>query len=443
MSQNLKEAQELLGDVINEIKEDQKKVNKINKILSKHDIKIRKTMLYLNFYDEQIKNMDQKVFYRLLKSVYEVTGKKHLNPEKYYTKNEIKTLNAYDYMYLNGENKIELPLTIDNVIQIDEENYVTKMHVKFIRDLIVNDLLRYNFETQREAKFIKLGDSVQKVAKVEKASTEQIAKLALEGTLSSTPLTFNALVGTADEGDELEYDSKNFRLIINKGTFIDVLDGFHRISGIIRALDQNPDLDFTFPILIRNYNTSTAQRHIGEINTVNVMSRHHRDALKAARKSDIVVKVLQRESELKGRISQTRDVHYINNELVTYNILAETIDELFNIETKADAMDLSEYLVEFFDFLIGKYKDEFITNVNITRKKSLINTNLMFVGYLVLAKRMKEEKVSITKLPKILDKIDFNRDNEIWEKLGVLSDGKIVSKTRKNIKDYFHTIEIK
>lgn len=442
MSKNLMEAQELLGTVIKSIKEKEQIVDKIKQLLLQQGFLVRKITRYLNFYEKEIGNMDQKEFYWLLKSVYQATSDSDLSPENYYSKTEIKTLEAYDQLY-SEEDTLELPLTIDNVIQIDDENYVTKMHVQFIQKLMRSNLLRYNYETQREAKFIKMGENIQRVANVNKKSTEEIAKLALEGTLSSTPLTFNALVGTADEGDELEYDGKNSRLIINKGTFIDVLDGFHRITGIIRALEVNSELDFVFPVLIRNYNTSTAQRHIGEINTVNVMSKQHRDALRSTRKSDIVVKALQRESELKGRISQTRDVHFINNELVTYNLLAETIDELFTLETKADAMELSEYLVEFFDYLIGKYKEQFITNVDKIRKDSLINANAMFVGYLVLAKRMKEENVSISKLSKILDNIDFSKDNEIWEKLGILNNRKIVNKTRKNIKEYFSKINIK
>ena len=67
----------------------------------------------------------------------------------------------------------------------------------------------------------------------------------------------------------------------------------------------------------------------------------------------------------------------------------------------------------------------------------------MFVGYLTLAKRFKEENISIKKLPNILDSLDFSKDNLMWEQKGILEQGKLTKNVRQKIMEFFNKIEIK
>jgi hypothetical protein len=303
-----------------------------------------------------------------------------------------------------------------------------------------SELIRYNYETQRNAKFIKIIGETKRVANITQKSVEDIAEGIVKGTLAPTQLTFNASVGTSDEGDELQYNAKKMELEIKKGTMIDILDGMHRLMGSLRALEINPEIEFRFSILVKNCNTASAQKFIGEINTVNVMPKAHVEAMKALRRSDSVVKQLQRESDL--RISQTNRIHSRNNELVSSKILADTIDEEFKMNTKSDANEVGEYLTDFFNTLMGTYTDEFINKVRETREKSIINSNVMFAGYIVLAKRMREENIPLNKLSVILDKIDFSRDNKEWEDIGVIKDNIISDSAKKPVKNYFSNMKI-
>jgi hypothetical protein len=93
--------------------------------------------------------------------------------------------------------------------------------------------------------------------------------------------------------------------------------------------------------------------------------------------------------------------------------------------------------------LIGSYPEEFINNIEETRKTSLINDNNMFIGYIVLARRMYENQIKAKQVRNIIKNIDFSREE--WIKLGVLDEkGNITdtNKTRKAIREYFDKLDI-
>lgn len=442
MTTDISSLEQVMSDTIKVIKQNKKKVEQIKKNLNeKHSINYGETQKLLNFFDEEKEDMDRRVFVLLVKELFMASGNGDLDPAKHFEKNELKLVETYDAS-IYKEEALTLPITLNNFLMIDDENYLGLADIQFLKKLFDADLIRYNFETQREAKFIKVKGNTQKVANINQKSVNEIAENLLEYTLSPTQLTLNASVGTADEGDELTYNPKKMELTINKGTLIDILDGMHRLMGALRALEINPDIEFKFSIMIKNVNTATAQRYIGEINTVNVMSKAHVESMKALRRSDAVVKQLQRESDLRGRISQTNRIHSRNNELVSTKILADTIDEEFKMDTKKDAAVIGEYLIEFFNTLIGTYTDEFVKKVKETKEKSIINSNVMFAGYVVLAKRMREEKISLDKLGSILDKVNFSRDNKEWEDLGIIKDNIISDSAKKPVKNYFSNMKI-
>jgi hypothetical protein len=50
----------------------------------------------------------------------------------------------------------------------------------------------------------------------------------------------------------------------------------------------------------------------------------------------------------------------------------------------------------------------------------------MFAGYIGLAAEMKREGIDFLEIKKVLDKLDFKKDNPLWKELGIItSEGKI------------------
>ena len=441
----LKERHELEEELIPELQTlvgKKRSINKVVKELSEYDVLEGNVRKFFNN-PEEVKETDTGLLYLLSNSVYKITKNENINPEEYYTESEIKEAKQYSGKLELNLTETSLPLTLENSTLVGTSTYMTTMSIQDIDSLRKSGVLNYNFETQRESKFERRHGEIIQVATLNQKSVDEISRHLEEGTLVPTVLVFNAAVRTSDTGDELIYDSKKHELTITKGTRLDILDGYHRTMGIKNALSKNPNIDFRFPVMFVNYSVPRAQQYLGQIAKANPISKARAEELSKTNLSSVVIQELRDRSELKGRISQTERIHTLNRELVSYSVLANAIDEEFNMKSKADAMDVADYLVEFFDYLLGSFRKEFIDEIEETRKVSYINHNFMFAGYVVLARRLFESNQRVTKIKNILSNIDFNKNNKLWEELGLISDGKFnYNRSNKIIKDYFKHLEI-
>lgn len=440
MKKDRVELESALKKVIEEqIQHDKGKINKIKDNLMSYNILPDIVQIAIS-HPDRLNELDLSVLMLLTEEVYKLTGNDNILPQNYFTDIEIKK--AHQYQGEIEQDTLEFPLVLNDVLALGNEDYITVMDIKDIVKLYKSNLLQYNFETQRNSKWKRKKDQIIQVPNINPKSVKEITEHILNNTFLPDTITFNCLAGTSETGDELIYDYQKRQLIINECE-LDILDGFHRINAFQNAVDINPDIEFKVQVAIKNYNVRKAQAYVAQINTINKMDSTHLKALKADRYSDFVVKELQRDSDLKGRIAQANYLTPTAGHIVTYGVLADTIDEVFKFDTKKDAMDVAQYLIKFFDYLIGSFPDEFINYVDKTKKVSLINNNNMFAGFVVLAKKMKEMDLPLNKLPDILNKIDFNKDNPLWVKIGVLDkDGKMRDNARKKIRDYFLKLDL-
>jgi hypothetical protein len=317
--------------------------------------------------------------------------------------------------------------------------------IQTIDKLLGNGLLDYNYDLQREATYRRVKNEIKKEPTLVMSNVKEISQHLLEGTLVPTVLVWNAAVRSSETGTELTYNSNTLELTIEKGSDLFIVDGWHRCKASQNALQINPDLHFNFAVLITNYSTKKAQQYQAQLAKATPISKVRIQELEANRFSDTVVQQLKEESDLKGRISSTNRIHSLNKELVTYNNISDTIDEQFKMESRADAADVGDYLTEYFNILIGTYPDEFINHIEETRKTSLINDNNMFIGYIVLARRMFEANLRAREIRKYIKNIDFSRNNKEWQQYNILDDkGNLTetNKLRKAIKKYFENIDI-
>jgi hypothetical protein len=403
---------------------------------------------------EKLKEVDLRELFLFSEQIYLKTKDMDLdvnpgiiNPTEFFTNSEMKESRQFSGVTEIKQNEMEFPITFANATIVGNNAYMVTMSIQTINKLMDNNLIYYNYETQREATYVKRKDQIVIAPTLNKNSVKEITDHLLQGTLVPTVLVFNAETrSTTDEsGEELIYDSKKMELTVTRNTRISITDGFHRITGARNALQINSELDFNFAVLITNFNTRKAQQYMAQISKSNPVSKTRIQELEATRFSDNVVQQLKEESELKGRISQTNRIHSLNRELCSYNVLADSIDEEFTMETKLDSLDVSDYLVSYFDYLIGSFPEQFIHNVAETRKVSLMVENSMFVGYIVLARRLYESKIKANKVVNIIKEINFNRDNYTWQQIGVVDEkGNLTetNKSRKAIKQYFEEIEL-
>ncbi|MCP1159335.1 DNA sulfur modification protein DndB [Bacillus infantis] len=438
----------LIKTIVNsKLKTEKDKVEDIKLHLSKnYQIGSGKIQKFLNNPKKEVEDLDIRELYLFTEQVFSKTGNMEIDPDTYFTDIDVRESRQFSGLTEAKESEIDFPITVTNAQVVGNSAYMVTLDIKIIDKLLTSQLLHYNYDLQREAKYTRRKDKVIIEPTLNMKNVTEIQSHLLQGTLVPTVLVFNAATRSAESGTELIFDSKKMELTITKDTKLDVVDGFHRCRASQLALQQNPELNFNFAVLITNYSTKKSQQYQAQLAKATPLSKTRIQELEANRLSDTVVQQLREESELRGKISQTNRIHSLNKELVTYNVLADTIDEEFKMNTRADAADVGDYLTEVFSFLIGSYPEEFINNLAESRKNTIINDNNMFVGYLVLARRMMENGLKEREIRNLIKNIDFSRDNDLWKELGVL-DGKgniaDTVKARRAIKQYFEKLEIK
>src|SRR5699024_2645627 len=168
--------------------------------------------------------------------------------------------------------------------------------------------------------------------------------------------------------------------------------------------------------------------------------------LSESRYADTIVKKLNNQSALANKISLSSRPNTKNKEIVSYNVLAETINKEFDLSRVIDVHLIGDYLVDFFDILIEYYEDDFGEGMAESRRNSLLAENNMFIGYIVLAKRMYEKNIEPANLIRHFDKIDFSKYNIKMIELSILEKNKNLNQMeimKRVIKNYFENITYK
>lgn len=431
-----------LREVFSQIKNNKKITDKIKTNMRKYNVLGGQVQEYINGQVDM--NEDDIEFIAILaEQTYITTGKTLANPENALTERELKEIKSN----FEGEQteKDTFPYTFQNVIKIADDDFICSIGATEINYLFSQGLLQYNPETQRETRQVKsrATDEIIEVPKVNEKSIKEMVSLLEKNELISSMITFNARLGTANDFEELVYDENKKTLTITEGSLLDVLDGFHRINAISRALRINPSINANFKLNILNYNKKRSQKYFAQMNTMTLVSTSHLKKMSETRYGDFIAKQVQSSSQLSGLVAAGDHISPNSDLLVTFNTLSDSIEETFKVDNRPKALEVSEYLTEFFDMLLDYYPNELTKNIADNRKTTLLNANVMFNGFITLAERMNSENISLSKLPKILNEIDFSRDNKLWEEIKVLdSSNRIKNSSKKQIIKLFNELNL-
>jgi predicted transcriptional regulator len=443
MKKDRKELEESLIEVLtaSKLKTQKKVVADIKKHLLKN-YEIVEAQSWIDDPESELPKLDIRQLLLLTEQVYAKTGKLSISVEDCFTENVINEARQFSGSVESRENEIDFPITIRNASIVGHNAYMVTLDIKTIDKLLDNQLLFYDFNLQREAKHVRRKDKIVIEPNLNMNNVKEITQHLLEQTLVPTTLVFNAQTRSAIGGTELIFDSNKMELTITKGTRLAIVDGYHRCRASQNALQLNSDIEFNFAVLLTNYSTKRAQQYQSQLAKATPISRTRIQELEASRLSDTVVQRLKSESDLQGKVSQTNRVH--SNEFVSYNVLADNIDEQFKMENRADAEDVADFLIDYFNFLVSS--NDFIKNLEESKKKlNLIGENSMFVGYITLGRRLFESNIPAREVRKIIKNIDFSRSNQEWKELGILDEKENIAdtnKSRKAIKDYFEKLEL-
>ncbi|QSF43287.1 ParB N-terminal domain-containing protein [Paenibacillus tianjinensis] len=427
MKKDRTELEPLLIEIIDEIKHIPNIVKQINDVFGEFGLPVGTFQAIVRSKNE-IYMLDVARLYVLTYALYSETHNNNISPLEYFTKKEMdKAKEHIENTKFNDA--IELPMEFENVVMLSDEEYVTKIDAKTLVQMYLSQLIFYDFETQRSPKYIKHGsDSFIEVPEINKKSVDDIAQHMLNETYLPDTITLNIY---SEQSEAISYNDKTKSLTINKDALISVLDGFHRLQGAIKATSINPSLPQKLFLSIRSYDKDIAKKFFGQINTVNIVKPERLKELKSEKSSDKIVRDLQRKSELTGRIASSSRISEVAGHLTTFDTLSYTIDKVFNPRNFIEEKEISQYLIEFFGYLISYYVDEFKMNPKLC-KQIYINHPQMFAGYIQIAKIFKDEDMSLKKIKQYIDGIDFN-DPELVQAIEERS----IVKSRDKIIRYF------
>lgn len=366
-------------------------------------------------------------FYLVAKELYNITQDRRLRIEHFFDEQE-----CLDYdKYKETINKKTDIIVFENVTIINDKHWSCVID---FRDLYkCRGEITYNIRTQRNPMYRKFGDSVIKCPTIKQESIEAILKEMEDDNFTSNTITFNIRKNEEFE-QKFKYDEVNKTLTIwldGEGTFLDIIDGQHRLSSIIRYVNKNPKTEKKMILSILNYTEDEARSYIKQEQTHTPMPK---EFIASLNKSDPYIefaKTLNTEgseisnSLFKKVVDEYKEIKKDKNKLVTFLILSKGLESSFNFtdsekvddiaKARAELPKIRRYLIEFFNQLMAIITEKY-GSIDYAKKKTVILENTMFLGHLYIAKLLYNTDNWEDKLKELINRIDYNKNNDVWNR---------------------------
>jgi hypothetical protein len=362
-------------------------------------------------------------------TIGEINEYSNLLVEDYFTKVEVENLKDYKEEKTSYDKE---EIVFPKMNKIAPGFWQGHISAKYLAELDAGNEFIYNFKTQRDPVIDIYG---MKRIHLDKKSVKDIVDGLLSGEQFPTTLVVNIL---HDGTDEIIYNEKTEDLTIVSGVK-NLVDGQHRKVATSLAIEKQPNLDFNWMLVIINYSEIKAQKYMVEINKQQKMKQEHIKNLDASTLGNNVVDVIKdiNASEFATKIKDSDD-ELKHGGLTKKSILSIAIEEVYKKEltNRLQVRNIAKHIANVMDFIMGLYVNEFIVNVEETKKSSFINNKNIFAGYIALSEKVYNDNNWENKIEEALSKVDFSKNNEFWNSIK-LSDSDISKSTRKNLYDYF------
>ncbi|MDV3429164.1 MAG: hypothetical protein LIR50_19400 [Bacillota bacterium] len=350
-----------------------------------------------------------------------------VNVEKYFNPKEIQ---LSDNFKGNPENRNKSIFTIKDVKRINNKVFMAIMTYNDIIDFMDDGWITYNYETQREAtistKRRKNGISIIKKPTINQEAIAEIEELIKLNKFTPNLITFNITdySGIGTEGKGFSVNGSN--LVIERGTEIAIIDGFHRIIATARAKEHaiDPDaINGLWYVNILNFTIDDAQDYIfREDKHTPIDKKHTATYNKNDAAMDVTTK-LNTDGGLKtnamfGRVTTNMTEIKYGDKYTTFDIMANSIRNSFDLKKPMDIAFASDILKEGFNYIIGLQQENFDSRNNSIDLSTHYN---MFAFYVVLIANLKNESNLMQSIKYILNLVDFSMENEFWKELGLLN----------------------
>lgn len=381
-----------------------------------------------------LQTLDLPMLYWFTKSLYKATNENIISITKFFTDIEEKEFKDYKVQHGRDIDLKEGKLILENVTQVTDDQWTTVLTFKQIYELYEHNLIKYNSKTQRNLKTKSIDNNILEKININKRSVNEIRDSILQGLFIPNTITLN-LLKTGEE--EVVYNDKN-RIIELNGE-IDIIDGFHRSLAIIEAVRENKNIHGGMIISLVNIDIEKAQYYIVQEDKRNKINKDHIRYLSQENLENQIVKILNEniKSELRGKITTDLISFKKNNAFVLFSTLAEAIKLEYEIKNQRESRKIAEFLIEFFNEVVGIFYDEF-QDIEKSRRNSIVTYSNTFIGFIAFSSQVYYNKIDDWKilLENTLKIIDFDSQNEVWERLNMF-ENRPLKKDYKEIINYF------
>ena len=351
---NRLKAQQTIIDTVNTKLQRKAKVKKVaDYMMSNHDLMSGKTAQMLNGTDEYLNRATVEELYWLCRGIEGTLDEPGLFDD-FFTDQERQ---RYTNSKALREDKTLYPITFETVLQVEPDQWVTVVETDTLIDLYNKQLINYNKNTQRPATRRERNGLIEYKISIKPASVASISKLMSEKLFIPNAITLN--VSETNQDNAFSYHNGTFDL--TSGVF-DILDGFHRLQGIIKTKAKDPDFNYRMILNIVAFDDEKAAQYIAQEDKKNKIRKTAIHTMDANNPINIIVNRLNTRprSALRNQIGRSENFpinsetmymlldkcyskEQINNTVETGNYLEEIFNEL--IETKAMDHDVASLAI--------------------------------------------------------------------------------------------------
>lgn len=355
-----------------------------------------------------------------------------IDVNNYFTKNEVARWKNYREDDINKK-KI-YPIVIPNVQILGDRIWQTKMTAQELNILEEQNMLIYNFRTQRNPKITAAGERIN----IDVQKVKEIKESLINGTQFPDSIKLNIL-RTGEE--RIAYDPKKEQLVIYEGSIINIFDGYHRKTANSLALEENPDLQFTWSIIFTNFTEKQAHDYMVQIDKQKPIKKEYIQQMDYNLPENLVVDSIidDRLSEL-GKVIKDDDSYIkLNRALTKKSIIATAVKENYAemLQSSYNIREVANWIVKFTDYLMGFYTEEFIINPYEVKKTSYINHKNIFYGYIAMSASLYGDENWKERLKEKMDSLDFSIGNSLWREVGLHVSGDANKATRNKLYSLF------
>ena len=336
--------------------------------------------------------------------------------EEYFTGDEMTQA-------IENKNNIKIDdnplIELENVLHSknnNEDTWITIVTYKQIYEWMKSGKLIYNMETQRQGILKKVKNEMIVIPYINKQSVEDIKDAMLKNEFYSNMISFNI---APDYNHKLEYNRIEKTLIIDTNIFdnIAVTDGYHRCSGVVEALEIDPDLQGELYLKITNMSIEKAQKFIRQESKTNVQDRDALEKYNPSNKMTMFIKNIneagnENSNALYRKIDMgvnTPDTWVLFEVFKEGLMLSGFMEDIGKTDYPSELSKMENFIVKFFDKFYKLAKENKIeiekTNLDEDDDKEYLSDPTFIMGLLITCHEyLSTNEINIEAMDKFLKK---------------------------------------